>query len=122
MFARYGCRARLQHRSTARRALRHRLQCELLEQRQLLAAEVLQITVENLADTGGLANTPVWIAAHDGTFDLGNLGESAGDFGGLELIAEEGDPSELAARFATARCAAAFLLHGAQGHDPDLCR
>ncbi|MEM8667267.1 MAG: spondin domain-containing protein [Planctomycetota bacterium] len=94
MFTRFRRRPRLN-----RRDARQRLQGEILERRQLLASDVLQITVENLADPGGLANTPVWIAAHDGTFDLGNLGESASGFGGLELIAEEGDPSELVDRF-----------------------
>ena len=97
MFARTRCTPRSGRRLSAR----HRLQCEVLERRQLLASDVLQITVENLADPGGLANTPVWISAHDGSFDLGNLGESVDGFGGIELIAEEGDPSELVARFAS---------------------
>lgn len=79
---------------------RRSLGLQSLERRQLLAAEVLEITVENLADEGGLAATPFWVAAHDGNFDLANAGQPASDFGGLELIAEEGDPSELAARFA----------------------
>lgn len=89
-------RSRLNSRVRRKRELR----LESLECRQLLAAEVLQISIENLSDDGGLANTPFWIAAHDGSFNLGSLGSPASDFGGLELIAEEGDPSELVARFA----------------------
>lgn len=79
---------------------RHSLRMEPLERRQLLAAEVLQISVENLAVEGGLAATPFWIAAHDGNFDTGTIGRSASDFGGLEEIAEEGDVSVLRTRFA----------------------
>ena len=40
------------------------------------------------------------VAAHEGAFDLGDVGASAADFGGLEAIAEEGDTSGLVARFA----------------------
>ncbi len=83
--------------STAGRPLR----LESLERRQLLAAEVLQITVENLSENGGLAQTPFWVAVHDGNFRTAESGVSAIGFGGLELIAEEGDTSELVARFAT---------------------
>ena len=71
-----------------------------LERRRLLAADTLAITIENLADDGGLFQTPVWIAAHDGTFDVGSPGVSAADFRGLEPIAEIGDTSELSDRFA----------------------
>ncbi|MEM9825300.1 MAG: spondin domain-containing protein [Planctomycetota bacterium] len=71
-----------------------------LEKRQLLAADVLEITVENLSDPGGLLQTPFWVAAHDGTFDLGDEGRPASDFGGLEEIAEDGVIGPLAARFA----------------------
>ncbi|MEL6896391.1 MAG: spondin domain-containing protein, partial [Planctomycetota bacterium] len=60
----------------------------------------LNVTYENLAPDGGLTQTPVWFAAHDGSFEVGRLDGVASDFGGLELIAEEGDISELAARFA----------------------
>ncbi|MGB7327795.1 MAG: spondin domain-containing protein [Rubripirellula sp.] len=97
-------KASLRHRGNAHRrpqATRNRrIQVETLERRQLLAAEVLQITVENLSDDGGLAQTPFWVAAHDGTFDLGDPGQPASAFGGLELIAEEGDVSGLVDRFA----------------------
>ena len=83
-----------------RNTVRAKLCLQPLEQRQLLAADTLQITVENLSDDGGLAQTPFWVAAHDGTFDLANPGESASGFGGLEALAEEGDVSGIVARFA----------------------
>ena len=95
---------RSKHRKSNRSQLRNRSshspRVESLEQRKLLAAELLQVTFENLSDDTGLANTPVWIAAHDGAFDIGDLGAAASGFGGLELIAEDGDPSELVNRFA----------------------
>lgn len=64
-----------------RSAFSRSLKLESLEQRQLLAAEVLQATSGNLALEGGLFVTPVWIAAHDGTFDVGTIDESASGFG-----------------------------------------
>lgn len=84
-----------------RRSRQHRCQprVECLESRRLLAAEVLQVTVENLSPIGGLTETPVWIGFHDGNFEVGRAGESASGFGGLELIAEDGDASALSARF-----------------------
>lgn len=93
-------RSGLSNQSSNRKTNSRKLNLESLERRRLLAAEVLQISIENLSEDTGLGNTPVWIAAHDGSFDLGDLGAAASDFGGLELIAEEGDPSELVARFA----------------------
>ena len=59
----------------------------------------LQVGIENLSPIGGLAQTPYWVALHDGEFQVGREGQSASGFGGLELIAEEGDTSELSARF-----------------------
>ncbi|MEM6469040.1 MAG: spondin domain-containing protein [Planctomycetota bacterium] len=66
-----------------------------------MAAETLSITIENLAEDGGLAETPFWVAVHDGQFDVATLGQPASNFGGLEAIAEEGDVSGLVARFAS---------------------
>lgn len=86
---------RVPERAVSQRGLR----VESLERRQLLAAEILQITIENLSDDTGLANTPVWIAAHDGTFDIGDLDAPASGFAGLEMLAEEGDVSALMSRF-----------------------
>ncbi len=59
----------------------------------------LQVTVENLSPDKGLLQTPFWVSLHDGRFEIGREGQSATRFGGLELIAEEGDTPELAARF-----------------------
>ncbi|WP_417730810.1 spondin domain-containing protein [Rosistilla oblonga] len=78
------------------------LKIEGLESRKLLAAEILQVEIENLAAIGGLTETPFWVSLHDRSFDIANPGESAAGFGGLELIAEEGDPSQLVSRFADA--------------------
>ena len=97
-------RHRSKRQKRSRRSLDNRsrlrdLRVESLEHRQLLAADTLLISIENLSDSIGLANTPVWVAAHDGNFDVASLGETAADFGGLELIAEEGQTTELIARF-----------------------
>ncbi len=61
----------------------------------------LQVTVENLSPLGGLAGTPFWLAFHDGGFEIGRTGQQATQFGGLEEIAEEGNPTALSARFAS---------------------
>ena len=81
---------------------RRRLSVESLETRNLMATAPIQITVENLSPDGGLAATPFWVSFHDGSFRTGAAGRSADEFAGLEQIAEEGDPSGLAARFAAA--------------------
>ena len=88
------------NRRIARAPRRSRPRLEALETRQLLAADVLQITVENLRPDGGLLQTPFWVAAHDGTFDVGDSGQPAAGFGGLEALAEEGDASGIVTRFA----------------------
>lgn len=67
---------------------------------QVNIAQQLEVTIENLADPGGLTLTPLWVGFHDGNFDLGNAGESADNFGGLEEIAEEGATGVLQDRFA----------------------
>jgi hypothetical protein len=59
----------------------------------------LEVTIESLTPSGGLAQTPFWIGFHDGSFEIARSGAPASEYGGLELIAEEGDPSELVARF-----------------------
>ncbi len=61
----------------------------------------LEITVENLSPIGGLSDTPFWLGFHDGSFDLGTIGQTAASFGGLEELAETGDTAPLADRFAT---------------------
>lgn len=85
-------------RRRSRRTRHNRQMTESLESRTLLT-NVL-ITVENLAPDGGLFATPFWVGFHDGSFDLGDRGEAAADFGGLEEIAEGGDTSVLSERFA----------------------
>jgi hypothetical protein len=59
----------------------------------------LQVEIESLSLDSGLSQTPFWVGFHDGGFEVARSGASAAEFGGLELIAEEGDPSELVARF-----------------------
>lgn len=51
----------------------------------------LRVTIENLEPAGGFFFTPVWIAAHDGQFDIWSSGQLANDFPGLEELAEEGN-------------------------------
>lgn len=59
----------------------------------------LQVSIENLSPLGGVAETPFWVALHDGGFEVGREGKSASAFQGLELIAETGNTSELSNRF-----------------------
>lgn len=58
-------------------------------------AATVQITVTNNQAEGGLSITPLYTALHDGTFDAFDLGGTASP--GLELIAETGIPSTVAA-------------------------
>ena len=60
----------------------------------------LEVTIEQLTELGGLAQTPFWVGFHNGSFEVARGGLPASQFPGLELIAETGDASELAARFA----------------------
>ncbi|OYP34186.1 spondin domain-containing protein [Rhodopirellula sp. MGV] len=87
--------------SSGKNSIRRVLQVQTMETRNMLAAETLRITIENLSDENGLAQTPFWIAAHDGTFQTAALGQPAANFTGLEQLAEEGDTSGIAARFAS---------------------
>ena len=68
---------------------------------EILVPVELTITIENLAVDGGLYQTPFWIAVHEGNFLVARAGAEAGDFGGLEDLAEGGDVSGVAARFAS---------------------
>lgn len=61
----------------------------------LSSAAILRVTVENLAPTNGTFITPVWVAFHDGTFDIYDQGVAAST--ALERLAEDGDTSGLAA-------------------------
>ncbi len=59
------------------------------------------VSIENLAPENGIYLTPVWVGFHDGNFDTFDLLRPATE--GLENIAEDGDASELSARFAESR-------------------
>ncbi len=75
-----------------------RLGFESLEDRSLPSA-TLNVTVENLADDDGLFLTPLWTSVHNGRFDIASLGRRAERTPGLELLAEEGDTSEISEYF-----------------------
>jgi hypothetical protein len=72
---------------------------EALERRDMMAAAVLQVTVENLAPTNGLHVTPFWVGFHNGNFGVATKGQSAAAFPGLESIAETGNTAGLVSRF-----------------------
>lgn len=60
----------------------------------------VNVQVENLAPTGGVAFTPVWVGFHSGNFDTYNSGAAAGRVAtGLERLAEDGDVSTLSSDF-----------------------
>ena len=75
-------------------------------------AASLQITVTNNQGSGGLYLTPLLSILHDGSFDAFNVGEAASD--AVENLAEEGDPSGVAA-LATAAGATAGVVFGPSG-------
>lgn len=62
------------------------------------SAQDLSITIENMGPVGGFSFTPVWFAAHNGSFDGFNVG-SAGS-AGITAIAEGGDTGPISAAFA----------------------
>lgn len=57
----------------------------------------VRVTFENLAPAQGTFQTPLWVAFHDGSFDMYDLGAPAGE--PLERLAEDGQTSVLAADF-----------------------
>ncbi len=59
----------------------------------------IEVKIENLQGDGGLFFTPVWIGAHNGTFDSYTTGEPASNFPGLEEIAELGNTGPLSTGF-----------------------
>lgn len=60
----------------------------------------VNVTIENLAPTGGVAITPVWVGFHSGNFDSYNSGAAAGRVAtGLERLAEDGNSSVLSTDF-----------------------
>ncbi|MEM9301315.1 MAG: spondin domain-containing protein [Pseudomonadota bacterium] len=60
----------------------------------------VRVTVDNLRPDGGTFLTPVWIGAHDGSFDFYDIGAPASP--GLEQIAEDGATDMITAEFAAA--------------------
>lgn len=64
------------------------------------AATNVTITIENLAPTTGVHITPTWFGAHDGTFDLFNVGSPASME--VERLAEDGNVMPLRTAFAAA--------------------
>ncbi|MEM1212833.1 MAG: spondin domain-containing protein [Planctomycetota bacterium] len=62
-------------------------------------ANTVSVTVENLQAPGGLAATPIWFGAHDGSFDLFDVGSLSN--AALEAIAEDGNFAPVAAFFAS---------------------
>lgn len=57
----------------------------------------LEVTVENLAPEEGTLLTPFWLAFHDGSFDLFDIGEAASP--ALERVAEDGELGPLGMDF-----------------------
>lgn len=56
---------------------------------------LLRITVTNTSPEGGTFLTPFWFGLHNGTFDLGDVGDAASP--GLEALAEDGSFDAIAA-------------------------
>lgn len=74
----------------------------------------LRITVKNTSETGGTFLTPVYFGFHDGSFDLFNAGQAASP--GLEMLAEDGGASALAAeRLAADPDSQGIVVAGAAG-------
>ncbi|MEQ8212125.1 MAG: spondin domain-containing protein [Lacipirellulaceae bacterium] len=63
-------------------------------------AQDLQVTIENLSDTGGIFLTPLWFGFHDGSFDVYDQGVAASP--GLESLAEDGSFAAISSEFMTA--------------------
>jgi len=57
----------------------------------------ITITVENLTDSGGTFQTPVWFGFHDGSFDIFDIGSEASV--GLERLAEDGSVDDINVEF-----------------------
>lgn len=64
-------------------------------------ADTISIRVDNLMASDSFFLTPLWVGAHDGTFDTYDGGAFASGFPGITEIAELGDTSVLSGRFAS---------------------
>lgn len=84
----------------------------------LNAATDIQVTVTNNAPSNGLYFTPVWSGFHNGSFNLFDNGGMASS--GLETLAEEGNPSVLAAEFGTANGRISQAINSPTGPGPGL--
>jgi len=58
------------------------------------------VQVENLSPTNGFWLSPMWVGFHDENYALFEMGTRARIGGGLERLAEDGDPRPLQAEFA----------------------
>lgn len=79
-------------------------------------ATTLQITVENLAATGGFSITPTYLAFHDGGFDAFSVGTAA--TAGLEALAELGDVSGLPSERLAASPGSQAIVAAQSGNGP----
>lgn len=68
-------------------------------------AQTVSITIENTMAGDSFFFTPLWIAAHDGSFDTYDGGAFADGFPGITEIAEGGDTGPMAARFMSEQAA-----------------
>lgn len=64
-------------------------------------AEMLQVTIENLAPQYGTYQAPFWVGFHNGNFDLFNAGHAAS--AELERLAEDGNVDPLRSAFGANR-------------------
>lgn len=62
-----------------------------------LASQQVQVTITNIAPSGGTVLTPVWVGFHDGSFDSYNGGLTSQP--GLERLAEDGDTMQITEDF-----------------------
>jgi len=63
----------------------------------------INVTIENVGAAGGFSFTPFWIAAHDGGFDVYDLGASApASFPFVENLAELGQTGPISTAFSAA--------------------
>jgi hypothetical protein len=59
----------------------------------------LKVMVNNLAPSGGVSLTPVWVGFHDGSFDSYNGGEASS--AALRSLAEDGDTAPISTAFSS---------------------
>ena len=74
------------------------------------------VEVENLAPESGNFLTPVWLAFHDGSFDIFDEGGTAS--AGLESLAEDGATGTLGAEFESSRTGSAHATLTSGGEIP----